>query len=175
MLAKGDALLCIDSRRSGVQVPRDHMNKSNLRLILNLGFRHPITLLSEGIQADLLFSGVLHHCWIPYESIWGVFNPVSGEGALWVETLPDELQGLPARIRQRDAEEYLPSTNGLTVFPDTQEDQEHDGPEETGNHDAGRGLKPVPSAEDRPVPSSPRQTNAGKKPSLRVIPGGKKD
>jgi len=41
-----------------------------------------VKVIPEGIHADLLFSGRLHHCWIPYESIWAVYNPETGEGAV---------------------------------------------------------------------------------------------
>ena len=91
LLAGGDTMLCVDSRHPEVRVPDSHRGKADLRLVLNLGFRHPIHVFPEGVQADLLFSGRLHHCWIPYESLWGVYNPDSGEGTVWPERTPKEL------------------------------------------------------------------------------------
>ena len=94
LLAKGDTMLCIDSRHSSIQVPDEHCGKVDLRLILNLNFRHTISLLNDGIEAELLFSGTPHRCWIPYESLWSAYNPQTGEGFLWPGQLPQELHDL---------------------------------------------------------------------------------
>jgi len=94
LLAKGDTMICIDSRHEDIQVPPEHYGKADLRLILNLNFRHAIRLLSDGIEAELLFSGVAHMCWIPYESLWSAYNPQTGEGFLWPGQLPRELYHL---------------------------------------------------------------------------------
>lgn len=174
MLGKGDVLLCIDSRRPGVQVPKNHLNQSDLRLILNLQFRHPITLLAEGIQADLVFTGVLHHCWIPYDSLWAAFDPISGEGTLWIENLPEELQGLPESLLQGGEEGFSSSGRGTTVLSDEQKDSEEKSWEKR-RRISGRGPKPVPLREDRSPRSSPAAQRFRKQPSLSVIPGGKKD
>ena len=91
MLAKGDTMLCIDTRHPEVQVPETHRGNCDLRLILNLGFRNPIHVLEDGVQADLLFSGALTHCWIPYESLWGVYSPQTGEGTVWPSRMPEDL------------------------------------------------------------------------------------
>jgi stringent starvation protein B len=94
LLAQGDTMLCVDSRHPDVHVPDSHSGKADLRLVLNLGFRHAIQVLPEGVQADLMFGGRLHHCWIPYESLWGVYNPDTGEGSVWPDRLPGELGAL---------------------------------------------------------------------------------
>jgi stringent starvation protein B len=94
MLAKGDTMICLDSRYPDVQVPENHLGKEDLRLVLNLNFRHSITTLPEGIQAELLFGGVPHLCWVPYESLWAVYNPQTGEGYLWPGQTPVHLRGL---------------------------------------------------------------------------------
>ena len=72
LLTLGDTMLCVDSRHPEVRVPDAHRGKSDLRLVVNLGFQHPIHVLPEGVQADLLFGGLLHHCWIPYDALWGL-------------------------------------------------------------------------------------------------------
>jgi len=105
MLAKGDTMLCIDSRHRQVRVPENHQGKADLRLVLNLGFRHPFEVKPDGVHAELSFGGVCHVCWIPYESLWGVYNPNTGEGCLWPDDLPAEVRhlleagkaGVPAR------------------------------------------------------------------------------
>jgi len=94
LLTLGDTMLCVDSRHPEVRVPVVHANKADLRLVGNLGFRHPIHVLAEGIQADLLFGGMLHHCWIPYEALWGAYSPHTGEGKVWPDRMPAELRNL---------------------------------------------------------------------------------
>ncbi|MEW6441702.1 MAG: hypothetical protein AB1640_12275 [bacterium] len=99
MLAKGDTMLCINSRHESVLVPENHRGKVDLRLILNLNFRHPIEVLPDGVRADLLFGGVRFTCWIPYESLWAAFNPNTGEGTFWPAQAPDEVHHLFGRRR----------------------------------------------------------------------------
>ena len=93
MLAKGDTMLCVDSQHPEVQVPDAHRGDPDLRLILNLGFRHGIRVLQQGIEAELLFGGLPHTCWIPFDSLWAVYNPHSGEGYLWPSSVPKPLRG----------------------------------------------------------------------------------
>ncbi len=95
LLGNGDTMLCIDSRHPGVDVPEVHMGKADLRLILNTGFRHPVSVQEHGIDAELLFGGAAWRCWIPYESLWCAFNPNTGETAIWPELIPEEVSGMP--------------------------------------------------------------------------------
>jgi len=94
LLTLGDTMLCLDSRHPEVRVPAAHRDKADLRLVINIGFRHPIHVLPEGVQADLLFGGLLHHCWVPYEALWGAYNPRTGEGTVWPERIPSEVKSL---------------------------------------------------------------------------------
>ncbi len=94
LLSKGDTMLCIDSRHPEIKVPAAQRGTADLRLVLNLGFRHSIQVLPEGIEAELLFGGSPSLCWIPYDSLWSVFNPQTGEGYLWPGQLPEELHDL---------------------------------------------------------------------------------
>lgn len=174
MLAKGDTMLCIDSRHPGTQVPGIHQDKSDLRLILNLGFRHPVSVVPEGVQADLLFNGVLHHCWIPFESLWGVYDPATGEGALWPEQMPEDV--LEAVGKNRTARG---KTSPRMESCSTLQEEAGKAPDETSK--AGSEAPPdttLPqstpalSAFDRRLPN---QRRPGPRPSLRVLPGGKKD
>ena len=91
MLAKGDTMICLDSRYPGVRVPVQHRGNPDLRLILNLNFRHSITTMPDGIQAELLFGGEPCLCWIPYDSLWAVYHPQTGEGYLWPGKTPVSL------------------------------------------------------------------------------------
>ena len=94
LLTLGETMLCVDSRHGEVRVPALHRDKTDLRLVINLRFRHPVELLPEGIQADLLFGGVLHRCWIPYESLWGAYSIHTGEGTVWPDRMPADLRTL---------------------------------------------------------------------------------
>ena len=113
MLSRGDTMICLDSRNPEVMVPTMHQGKKDLRLVMNLGFRNPIRLLPDGIRADLRFSGDLFTCWIPYESLWAVYNPNTGEGKLWPENLPQELVDLLLEKEQKQPRpEAVPSGDG---------------------------------------------------------------
>jgi stringent starvation protein B len=94
MLATGDTMLCVDTRHPEARVPDHHQGKEDLRLVLNLNFRHPIAVKPDGIEAELLFQGVPFLCWIPYESLWAVYDPQSGEGYLWPGQTPIRLRDL---------------------------------------------------------------------------------
>jgi len=72
MLTEGDAMICLDIRYPGVKAPDNHLGNPDLRLVLNLNFRHRIRTLPDGIQAELLFGGVPFLCWSPCESLLGV-------------------------------------------------------------------------------------------------------
>lgn len=151
LLALGDTMLCVDSRHPDVRVPAAHRNKGDLRLVINLGFRHPIHVLPDGVQADLLFGGALHHCWIPYEALWGAYNPQTGEGTIWPARTPPELRPLLAP---------RPEPGVRPVRPEGKPSRKE--PASRGTHEGRPAASKAGSA-------SPR----GKGPGLRVIPGGK--
>jgi len=137
MLGNGDTMLCIDSRHKDVHVPENHRGKADLRLILNLNFRRPIEVTDDGVRAELLFGGAPFMCWIPYASVWGVYNPNKGEGYLWPAHLPREVRDLlePGRA----------------------------------------GTLPGKPSKLRIADAALKETTRKTRPSLRVIPGRKKD
>ena len=157
MLAKGDTMICLDSRHPDVQVPENHQGKEDLRLVLNLNFRHKITTLSEGIQAELLFGGVPFLCWIPYQSLWAVYNPQTGEGHLWPGETPVRLYDLLGDESEEyeEKEETKRGESGKTALA-------ADRPEEAmGQAKTARARKS-------------RESGSRERPLLRVIKGGKK-
>jgi len=147
LLAGGDTMLCVDSRHPEVRVPDNHRGRADLRLVLNLGFRHPIHVLEEGVQADLLFAGRLHHCWVPYESLWGAYNPDTGEGMVWPDRIPAEIAARlsPGASPEPDA----PRTGSAETEPP------RPGPARKNGDPGGK-----PGARGRPA--------------LRLVPGGRK-
>jgi stringent starvation protein B len=144
LLAKGDTMLCVDSRHPEVRVPDAHRGKSDLRLVLNLGFRNAIHVLPDGIQADLMFGGLLHSCWIPYEALWGVYNPQTLEGTVWPDRMPVGLVNPEGRGN---------------------ESKDRSGPP--------RKVPPAGKACARETGTRPTDDRHRKRPALRVIPGGK--
>ncbi len=144
-------MVCLDSRYPEVQVPENHKGKEDLRLVLNLNFRHSISTLPDGIQAELLFGGVPFLCWIPYESLWAVYNPETGEGYLWPGQTPVSLRGLMGE--ESGAEKKAAAKpQALSVGPKPSVREK------------------IPSAPEEPEKSDKKQ-----RPQFRVIKGGKKD
>lgn len=148
LLAKGDTMICLDSRHPGVQVPEHHKGKEDLRLVLNLNFRRSISTQPEGIQAELLFGGEPFLCWIPYESLWAAYNPQTGEGYLW----PGQT---PASLRDLVSGKKPPSKEGGTV--------------------PGKAPRRSPSRpREAPALSGPEGGGRKRRSRFRVIDGGKK-
>jgi len=167
MLSKGDTMICLDSRHPGVKVPDNHQGNADLRLVLNLNFRHNISTMPDGIQAELLFGGVPFLCWIPYESLWAVYNPQTGEGYLWPGQAPVSMRDLmgdkPGGEQQKGKVRHLTPaaipkqsiTQDLPSAPETPEKTEE-------SPKAGR-------------PSRTTGSDQKARPQFRVIKGGKKD
>lgn len=145
MLSKGDTMICLDSGHPDVRVPENHKGREDLRLVLNLNFRHDIRTLPDGIQAELLFGGVPFLCWIPYESLWAVYNPDTGEGYLWPGETPVSLRDL------------------LGEKPEAEEGKKAQKP-------PAPAVGPKPR-----VPEEPTRFDKKKRSRFRVIDGGKKD
>jgi stringent starvation protein B len=152
MLSKGDTMICIDTRYPDVRVPDNHKGQEDLRLVLNLNFRHEISTLPDGIQAELLFGGVPFLCWIPYESLWAVYNPQTGEGYLW----PGET---PVSLRDILGDKLGPIQKKADIKPPA----------------APASPKPSVRKDPASAPETPAKSTAKARPKLRVINGGKKD
>ena len=148
MLAKGDTMICLDSGYPEVRVPEGYKDKEDLRLVLNLNFRHSITTLPDGIQAELLFGGVPFLCWIPYDSLWAVYNPDTGEGYLWPGQTPVSLLDL---------------LGGKQGAMPSKKDAAHEGPAKASSPRGKTG------------PSGAGERDKKERPRFRVIQGGKKD
>jgi len=145
-------MVCLDSRYPEVQVPENHKGKEDLRLVLNLNFRHSISTLPDGIQAELLFGGVPFLCWIPYESLWAVYNPETGEGYLWPGQTPVSLRGLMGDESGEEKKKAAAKPRALSARP-----------------------KPSVREETPSAPEEPEKSDKKQRPQFRVIKGGKKD
>ncbi|MFQ5481543.1 MAG: ClpXP protease specificity-enhancing factor SspB [Nitrospinaceae bacterium] len=91
LLAQGDAMVCLDPRHPGVDVPAMHKANPMLSLIFNLNFRRPIEIHTDGIQATLAFGGRPHRCFIPFEAVWAIYIPGSQTGKVWEPSIPQDL------------------------------------------------------------------------------------
>lgn len=152
MLSKGDTMICLDSRYPGVQVPANHKDTEDLRLVLNLNFRHSISTLPDGIQAELLFGGVPFLCWIPYECLWAVYNPQTGEGYLWPGQTPVSLRDLLGDKPKGEETKVVEKPPALAASPKASV------PEETALEQEGQARR-----------------DKKERPQFRIIEGGKKD
>ena len=98
-LSRGVAMLHLDARRAGVVVPPQFVGDPHLRL--NLSYRYAIPDLEiddeRGVQATLSFGGSPFQCRMPWPSIFGITSHASGDGQVWPEDLPTEVQQTLAR------------------------------------------------------------------------------
>ncbi|MBF0143641.1 MAG: hypothetical protein HQL57_00035 [Magnetococcales bacterium] len=117
---EGRVLLCLDARHSGVLVPRRLKGDAGLRLILNRTMPQPIHIGETAVESELRFGGVPHYCVIPYESLWGAFNPDSGRGTLWPESMPESIRRGFAGETEMDPppETHSPQGGPLTLLPE---------------------------------------------------------
>jgi len=100
LLEEGDAMLCLDARHEGVDVPKAHKNVPSLNLVLNLNFRRPMDIQKEGVYVTLSFSGRPHKCIVPFEAVWAIYEPSMKKIQVWEKSLPKDLDlssmGFPA-------------------------------------------------------------------------------
>jgi stringent starvation protein B len=164
LLAEGDTMICVDSRYAGVRVPEAHRGKEDLRLVLNLRFRGRISVLHDGIQAELRFGGEPFLCWIPYESLWAAYNPQTGQGTLWPEKTPAGQRDLLG-VSKPSSEGERRKTKG-----------EGAGPSSEVVTPMARQKPPegLPRSE-RPPPPGPEKSGQKGRSRFRVIDGGKKE
>jgi stringent starvation protein B len=167
MLAKGDTMICLDSRYPGVIVPEQHQGNPDLRLVLNLNFRGSITPLPEGIQAELLFSGVPFLCWIPYDSLWAVYNPQTGEGYLWPGQVPESLRDLLGGKKEGAESKSEVKRLGPPALPKKAAPK----PKSPATRSPKEGTRRPKIA----LASKPDKSDRGNRSKFRLIPGGKKD
>ncbi|MBF0614685.1 MAG: hypothetical protein G8237_05295 [Magnetococcales bacterium] len=89
---EGRVMLCLDATVRGVEVPRRFGKDNGLRLILNRNMPQPIEIGVTAIESELRFGGIPHYCVIPYEALWGVFNPDTRHGMFWGDSMPEEIR-----------------------------------------------------------------------------------
>lgn len=91
LLEKGDAMVCLDARKEGVDVPKSHKNNAALNLVFNLNFKRPLHVTEEDIVATLGFQGRPHPCVIPFDAVWAIFAPDMSDLQVWEESIPQDV------------------------------------------------------------------------------------
>ena len=91
LLEEGDAMVCLDSRHEGVDVPKNQKTNSSLNLVFNLNFRRPFDVTDEGIFATLAFNGRPHKCILPFDAVWAIYDPNMKNGQVWEESIPKDM------------------------------------------------------------------------------------
>ena len=97
MLAKGDAMVCMDARLTDVEVPKAHKTNPMLNLVLSMNFRRPFEVLEDGVYGSLSFGGRPHKCVIPFTAVWAIYEPDTQKGQVWEASIPEDIDwGDPA-------------------------------------------------------------------------------
>ena len=91
LLETGDAMVCLDARLPGVDVPKNQKSNSSLNLVFNLNFRQPIEINEDTISATLAFSGRPYKCLLPFEAVWAIYDPNMQNGQVWEESIPADM------------------------------------------------------------------------------------
>ncbi|MBF0437319.1 MAG: hypothetical protein HQL77_18415 [Magnetococcales bacterium] len=89
---EGRVMLCLDATSEGVEVPRRFSSDPGLMLVLNVNMPQPIEIGPAAIESELRFGGIPHYCTIPYHALWSAFNPDSGYGVLWQDSIPRSIR-----------------------------------------------------------------------------------
>jgi stringent starvation protein B len=120
-LERGIAMLHLDARRKGVQVPAQHAEDPHLRL--NLSYRYGIpdlTVDEDLVVATLSFRGRGFQCRVPWSAIFGITSQSTGEGQVWPEDLPSEVMSALAQQGNESGEgegedDALPTHRGAAL------------------------------------------------------------
>ena len=96
LLKNGTVMVMLDARRTGVQVPSEHMG--NPQLALNFDFMYNIPdfkVQDDRIEATLEFGPMNFFCVLPFEAVYG-YRPHSGdEVVVFPESVPKDLAPPP--------------------------------------------------------------------------------
>jgi len=84
------ALVHLDSRRAGVEVPDNLKNNPSLTLKLSYLFSGETTHDESGITTYLKFGGNYSKCVLPWSAVWGMTS-AEGKQMVWPKDMPNEL------------------------------------------------------------------------------------
>lgn len=154
---EGRVMLCVDATLEGVDVPRRFQRDRELRLVLNVRMPQPIYVQPDHIESELRFGGVPHHCIVPLTAVWGAYNPDTGHGVFWPDSMPDIIR---FRYEQAAMEQGLLSMEAVFTTP-------------TNPLKEGEVIPLHAPIKPPTVPASPSAPPVAQgRPQLRVIEGG---
>jgi len=94
LLGKGPALLHVDTRAEGVDVPEGLRESSMLRLKVSWAYAHPLSLDDDAIRQRLTFPEGSYACTVPWDAIFAVGEDGSIPSRIWPKNLPEEVKRL---------------------------------------------------------------------------------
>lgn len=104
---KGDhALVHLDARKPGVELPNEHHGNPALTLKLSYFFRGETTHDNQKIESFLKFHGEYCRCILPWSAVWGITSS-NGENQLWPQDMPKELLAQAARAKVKEVGKKL--------------------------------------------------------------------
>lgn len=156
ILDLGIAMVHLDPRRDGVQVPERFRKDPVLRLNFAYGFRLPaLTIDDEGIYAILNFQGERAACNIPWAAVFAITAPEhEHNGRLWPEDVPEEV------VSELVAQASRARMHEVGVTETTSEQTRPDKPRaRRAKKTATPATKPLlaPAPSKAPGPSTPGQ------------------
>lgn len=113
LLAQGPVLIHIDARMPGVSVPLQLSRDPRLVLRFGYNLTPEITDLEvddKAISGTLTFSGVPHHCILPWPVVYAVVSEEDKRGMVWPEDVPkvvlQEMAGQQSKLPTIGADEH---------------------------------------------------------------------
>ena len=103
-------LVHLDTRVSGVEVPKHLTGSPNLSLKLSYLFQGETKHDEHGVSAYLRFSGEYFRCVVPWEAVWAISSS-AGEMRIWKDSIPKELAHLADTLAARAAESVSTAKN----------------------------------------------------------------
>lgn len=102
LLDRGMAMVTLDARLPGVDVPARFRDDGRLRLNLSHRFGLAMELNDWGVHATLTFGGAPHACKLPWNSIYQVMSHATSEQFVFPADVPDDLLPDPEEGSARD-------------------------------------------------------------------------
>lgn len=93
LLQKGAVMVFVDARLKAVLVPEAH--KANPRLPLNLDYAFGLPdfkVMETHVEGSLSFNQSPFFCVLPFDSIYMMTSPITGETVVFPENLPRDLK-----------------------------------------------------------------------------------
>jgi len=116
---KGRIYIVVDATSDDVVVPDFLQGDPALRLVLNSRMPQPIYFRDTFVESNFSFSGVAHHCVIPFHRIWAAYMPDNplDSGLVWEECIPETVKMVlsAADEMKEDEEVDLPTSAPVPV------------------------------------------------------------